>query len=407
MSRRLGWGAVLVVLAACVGQPSGRRPSSPPAAPAPPPPAAAPPTGPTPPAAPNREAQKTRFGPYARVDLGPWRKPIELYRLGSELVVDTGGGLFFTRNGVLVNDPKLQRELPAFYGVTGLAGSFPDDAWVSAIVGTASSGEGTIFRLASHWKRHGKPLPEGWTYVGLADLGEGRRVALAVNYQHGPYIQGPYFHHISGKATKLPSLTAVKPPVVGCTTRIQPASFVGFPSGRLVVYGALCETDEPAVEVFEPGATPSTITVIDSFKGAPCAKSGTDCGRGDPLVEVTSESDIWLVQTDRIVRFDGKTWKPVQPPATKQPIVALSASGDDVWLVAAKGDQEVGELWHRSGSAPWTREVLPPLPHASDHNHGATDVVATEKAVWVAADQHVLRRDYAGEVTEIAARISE
>jgi hypothetical protein len=224
-----------------------------------------------------------------------------------------------------------------------------------------------------------------------------------VNYMWGPFLPRPYFQIVSGKKTKVPELTAAKPGGA-CKTRLQPHAFVGFPSGRLVVYGALCDTEEPALEEFAPGETKGRISVVESFKGVRCAVMGVDCGRPDAFFTVTNENDVWLVQTDKVVHFDGKSWKPFEPPKTAQPIVALSVTGEDIWLVAARGEKEIGELWRRSGEGPWVREPLPELPTSADDNHGATDVVAIGDVVWVSADQHLLRSDYSGPVLEVGKR---
>lgn len=397
MFTRFKWSMVLGFLAACRTLASeGPREPAPPLVPRVVATSSAPADAGVPP------APKSRFSPVARLAMSR-RQAVELHALGGELLMDDGEGIFVTKGGVFAAEPAFQDRLPVFYGVTGVAGSFPDDAWLSATVATSNSGQGTIFRYDQSWKKTGKKLPERWFYAGLADYGNGRKIALAVNYMWGPFLPRPYFELVSGKPTKLPALTPAKPGGA-CKTRIQPDAFVGFPSGRLIVYGPLCDTEEPAIERFEPGETTGSITVLESFRGAKCSPMGMDCGRSDAFFSVGGENDVWVVQTNVVAHFDGTDWKPIELPPLTQPIVALSAAKGVVWLVAATGEKEVGELWRRAGSEPWQREVLPAVPAGADDNRGATDVVALGDVVWISADQHLSRTGYSGAVQEVGLR---
>jgi hypothetical protein len=341
---------------------------------------------------------ESRFGAVARVDMQR-RQALELFHLGDELLMDTGLALFSTRGGLLDVEPQQLEGAPPFYRVSDVVGRFPDDAWLTAMVATDNAGQGMVFHWHGGWKRALKPLPELWEYVGIANLGSARKVALVAGYRAPNSTLDAHFQTVAGANGELPTLTQARREGQCHAVRLRPQAFVGFPSGRLLVYGALCDTGQPALEVFEPGKKRSTITVLDAFRGERCAELGVDCARQDAFFVARGERDVYLVQTNRILHFDGDDWRSCEVPVTTQPIVALSAAGDDVWLVAARGEHERGELWRRSGNEPWVREPLPALPDGPLDNEGATDVVAVRPdLVWVSANAHLLRSGYSGEL---------
>jgi hypothetical protein len=337
---------------------------------------------------------RSRFAPVLRV-IQDQRQPIRLFAFGNELLVDAGIGPIVTRNGVLDLAPGSRDGLSYFHYVSGTA----SDGLIAGFVSEGNIGWGAIFRHENGWKPVGKSLNQGWQYLGISDFGEGRKIALVAATMYAGTKKPDYFSIVDGKKAKLPNLTLAKPGGT-CRTRVQPDAFIGFPSGRLFVYGALCDTDEPGLESFEPGK-PGVVSVVEAFKGEGCAKLGVDCDLVDAFFEARGDNDVFLVQTRRIVHFDGMAWKPFEGPATEHPIVALSAAGEHLWLVAAKGGEEVGELWHKQKNAAWARELLPELPPGPLENRGATDVVAIGDTVWVAAEGHVLRTGYSGKLEEV------
>ena len=171
---------------------------------------------------------------------------LALHRIGGDVLVDVAAVLTEPRDGKLLLDAQYRAGPPVMRGVTGLAGDWPDDAWITMIQSTPDAGQGAVYHWQDGWKSVGKSLPSRWTYLGISEWSKGRKLTLARNYLHGAIVPPAKFKIVSGPPGQLPVLT--RGTVSHCPSKLLPYAFVSFASGLVLVYGGLCAGGAPAIE---------------------------------------------------------------------------------------------------------------------------------------------------------------
>ena len=368
-----------------------------------------PPPGPIASAAPEKPPSGAVVSPFsvvAKVTGIDGMHTLALHRIGGNVLVDVAAVLTEPRDGKLLLDAKYRAGPPVMRGVSGLAGDWPDDAWITMIQSTPDAGQGAVYHWQDGWKSVGKSLPSRWTYLGISEWSKGRKLTLARNYLHGAIVPPAKFKIVSGPPGQVPVLT--RGTVSHCASKLLPYAFVSFASGLVLVYGELCSGGAPAIETFRPGSARGKIEVLEGFRDERCSRQPASCAEEAAFFDARSESDIWLVQSKRLAHYDGSSWSFVEAPASKQNVAALSAAGTVVWVVTKNTGLEAeppGELWRRQGAGEWE---LVPVPDFADYPRwarGPTDVVAlTRDDVWLLASGRVLHtRPGTGPIQEIAS----
>ena len=170
------------------------------------------------------------------------------------------------------------------------------------------------------------------------------------------------------------------PPRASQTTVVLPAALGSTRDGSLLSYGSTCgETPGPAVEMWKPGAASSTVV---RFEGQDATDHSAD---PPPQILAGPGSEAWLL-AGRVMRFDGATWKAVDPPPPGPKVTDGAVGADGVLRVLADGAvfARRGDIWESV-----------PLPMGLSK---ADDIAATgDGTLWLAGGGALFREPRPGD----------
>jgi hypothetical protein len=293
-------------------------------------------------------ASASRFHEIARTKKDP-SEP-ELRAMDNQIFVSVDAGLWPIRDGRVVAEESLSEGLTGFGAIVGVAGHWPDDAWVTFITGNGRIGWGELYRWSKTVWMHDSSLNQGRVFLGFSSWSQHRLLAMAIDTP----MLGPPRVEFRVPGGKRPALK-LTPGSGTCPYAINPLAFAATRRGDVFVFGSRCTDDEEdtpqaaAVEWFAPGASKSTLVPIESqtlaarhiWEDTPFAFADRD---GDEIVACLGGGPL--------VRFDGKSFRAVDSPHGGVESLAYAGDGT-LWAVAT------GAVYSRGKAGKWRPEPLP------------------------------------------------
>ena len=375
MSHRLI--ALGLVAAACGGSPAP-RPEAATSPASPPPPVAAQPASPPVNGATVVET-KAPASPFFVVGEVP--PGARIFGTGERAFVSGEEHIFYTLVGDdVVHDPLLERGMPddSLFYIEGIAGSWPDSAWLATTHAAGRSGFSKIWRWDGKRWVHRQSLIESRFIFGIRNWTGGRQLALE---QAGMMFDASFLQLSGPKDVTLPAFARNKNVQSFCYTALMVQAFETLPSGEVFTAGQRCSEDMTeglGVVRWAPGVKNGTIDSLPNTQDASGSSTNlTITGmavRSPTDVYVSAAKALWNANDKRdersayLAHFDGSRWQEV---SSKVPgvIESLATSSDGTLLVA----NDRGELY--SGSS---FDALTPLPTPSElAKDGARTFVAS------------------------------
>jgi hypothetical protein len=300
-------------------------------------------------------------------------KRLRLNHLTNGLFVLSDRAIVALRGDEAVVDPALMAGTKPCNGSYELmAGSFPDDAWLSQGVRIShfENGAWRVRQRLAAQRTYLVPETSGRLLVGFVPEDPEQPT-------HYAFTRVPA---VSGLAPPQPSTDPTRDP--SCKTRpVIPTAIDRASDGTLFVFGNGCLGGVPGsgvalVDIWRPGAeVPRTTELAD-------ADSAIMLAQGAALVR--APNDAWVGGGGYLAHFDGSHWLRVPTPKVPGGVTSLSQPTSTGRLWATVGNAREGALAIRDASDAWS---LVPVPAAAGVPRKV--VALADDDIWLEAEHGI------------------